>query len=697
MSYGVATVDVEYAVLPGRTREKRTITIDSGIVSTGTVVEALTGLHIIGCDYYCEHWVDYKLKDIPMTLAITRLRIIGSSIAIDNFRSSPMLEEVIVEASKSEVRSDCFSRCKALKSVSLSGNVSCISENAFQECSSLSTFLFPLGLRSIDRGAFYKCSALGSAILPEGLESVGETAFWRCSALSSVLFPAGLKSIGDKAFWGCSALSSALLPEGLKSIGKEAFFCCESLELATIPTTVTNMGSDVFGLYPKNAAKKLAVAVNQGARAEDPTISSLNRCDVTIVDISEPRVQKLCESRIIDESCREYATKVALESPAKARVAADKKELADAESISAYLKVVAEAETSVMQLVESLALASSIRRRLEEMRSDIEVFQKEKRRLLRNAEQSKWDAERRAISSGARLSVSETGIMPMPPEHIPEPLKPKEPMLEIPGFFNRRKIEARNAEAEREHQEALAVYEAELERVLSENYKRDMEYEEALAKWERGRDSVIRRQLSELGSKPSFGPREAEDTSGVELALEVALSAAEAMCKGLEGQLREASGLLKLAYSADIVFPKYRNIEAMTTMYEYFETGRCVSLKGPDGAYNLYEAELRSKAIIGRLDVVSDKLDVISDQLSAIQANQYTLYRAVEGIGERLDSMSGALSSILDEARATSAATRDLSAKATALVRNSAEIAYWTRKNAELTDSLGYLIAFTAL
>ena len=37
---------------------------------------------------------------------------------------------------------------------------------------------------------------------------------------------------------------------------------------------------------------------------------------------------------------------------------------------------------------------------------------------------------------------------------------------------------------------------------------------------------------------------------------------------------------------------------AMCTMYEYFVTGRCDKLSGADGAYNLYETEVRQNIII---------------------------------------------------------------------------------------------------
>ena len=73
-------------------------------------------------------------------------------------------------------------------------------------------------------------------------------------------------------------------------------------------------------------------------------------------------------------------------------------------------------------------------------------------------------------------------------------------------------------------------------------------------------------------------------------------------------------------YSADIVYSKYRNLIAISTIYEYFASGRCSELEGPNGAYNLYENELRANIIIGSLG------QIISD-LQQIKNGQFALYQ----------------------------------------------------------------------
>ena len=80
--------------------------------------------------------------------------------------------------------------------------------------------------------------------------------------------------------------------------------------------------------------------------------------------------------------------------------------------------------------------------------------------------------------------------------------------------------------------------------------------------------------------------------------------------------------LLDELYQMDYVFNKYRNLPALTSIYEYFITGRCESLSGSHGAYNMYEDEMRKETIITQLNTIIANLE-------QIKQNQYTLYQQV--------------------------------------------------------------------
>ena len=104
-------------------------------------------------------------------------------------------------------------------------------------------------------------------------------------------------------------------------------------------------------------------------------------------------------------------------------------------------------------------------------------------------------------------------------------------------------------------------------------------------------------------------------------------------------ELQQTQDLLQQYYNLGVVYPKYRGLIPICTIYEYIESGRCVSLTGPDGAYNLYERELRMNLIIDKLDTVIDKLD-------SIRKSQYMLYEAIQTSNEQLARLSNAVDNL---------------------------------------------------
>lgn len=96
---------------------------------------------------------------------------------------------------------------------------------------------------------------------------------------------------------------------------------------------------------------------------------------------------------------------------------------------------------------------------------------------------------------------------------------------------------------------------------------------------------------------------------------------------------------LDRVYQTDLIYPKYRNLPALTCIYEYFVTGRCDELTGPHGAYNMYEDETRKDTIISQVNVVIDNLEQIKNsqymlyqQVSAIRQDTYAVTRELQAI-----------------------------------------------------------------
>lgn len=98
--------------------------------------------------------------------------------------------------------------------------------------------------------------------------------------------------------------------------------------------------------------------------------------------------------------------------------------------------------------------------------------------------------------------------------------------------------------------------------------------------------------------------------------------------------------VLNQYYAKNLIYPKYRTLESICTIYEYLESGICTELTGYAGAYNMLEAEARANRICLRLDN-------IQGSLNRIEQNQRLLYQAVsEGFAQTNTLLSKTLSSV---------------------------------------------------
>lgn len=100
----------------------------------------------------------------------------------------------------------------------------------------------------------------------------------------------------------------------------------------------------------------------------------------------------------------------------------------------------------------------------------------------------------------------------------------------------------------------------------------------------------------------------------------------------MDARKDDTSSVLSRLYDLDVIYPKYRNLPALTSICEYLITGRCDSLTGPHGAYNLYEDEVRKNTVISQLNTVIENLE-------SIKNNQYMLYQQVKQIQHNSSQM----------------------------------------------------------
>lgn len=106
-----------------------------------------------------------------------------------------------------------------------------------------------------------------------------------------------------------------------------------------------------------------------------------------------------------------------------------------------------------------------------------------------------------------------------------------------------------------------------------------------------------------------------------------------------EGKLKDTRQLLAQYYDMGFIYRKYRGLVPVCTIYEYLESGRCFSLLGHEGAYNLYENEMRMNMIIEKLDDIIERLDDISN-------NQRLLVDEIKASNSKIDSICRSLERI---------------------------------------------------
>lgn len=203
------------------------------------------------------------------------------------------------------------------------------------------------------------------------------------------------------------------------------------------------------------------------------------------------------------------------------------------------------------------------------------------------------------------------------------------------------------------------------------NYK--MACKEAEEEYEKSMEEYL---LECQKAKEAYNMAVAEEEMRVST-LRTNISNAEEALTPLVNSANETETTLNQLYAVGWIFPKYRNMVAISTMYEYFATGRCTELTGPDGAYNLYESELRQNLIIGKLDTIISNLD-------AIRENQYTLYTELVETKRIMFRISFDINKILS-------ATNTIANNTESIAQSARINAYYAKITAQNTEALKYI------
>lgn len=125
---------------------------------------------------------------------------------------------------------------------------------------------------------------------------------------------------------------------------------------------------------------------------------------------------------------------------------------------------------------------------------------------------------------------------------------------------------------------------------------------------------------------------------------------------------------LTALYDIGVIHPKYRhNIIAVSSFYDYFDTGRCFSFSGPGGAYDTYEQDLRFRRLETKLDVIITRLDEIIDNQRMLSDLMRDANNTLSRIERTNKKMMGSMSRIERNSEITAYNTRCTMESATVL------------------------------
>ncbi len=281
------------------------------------------------------------------------------------------------------------------------------------------------------------------------------------------------------------------------------------------------------------------------------------------------------------------------------------------------------------------------------------------------------------------------GKSPIDDTEVPiKPSKPKEPINKKPGLFNKKKVNEENELLKEKYEKSLKIYNKKLS-----------EYKKAKSNYELEMKKNLKTKYDELNKTNELNYKKAmdkynEQKSEISKKIDKANHELKILEDGYETEnLNEIEHILNIEkikyemnyilellednvklrneiYSYNIIYGKYRNIIAVSRFIDYFESGRCEKLDGADGAYNMYEQEIRADTIIEQLDKITE--------------NQYYLYKELKEVNKSLREIQNEL--------IVSNIKMDTIAKNTEkLVYNTNEMAFYTKKIANYSKVMTYI------
>ncbi len=275
--------------------------------------------------------------------------------------------------------------------------------------------------------------------------------------------------------------------------------------------------------------------------------------------------------------------------------------------------------------------------------------------------------------------------------------KPLKPCLKKPNFFNKKKIELFNAQLLKQYELECKEYDIAKEKynTLIQEYEKEVdcmeetankEYESELSSINKKindikeRIDAINKKIEEIKKDPKTFINKALEKDDKYIESKKIVYEMNYIVECLDNDINIREQL----YSKNIIYGKYRNLIALSSFLDYLLSGRCDSLDGKEGAYNIYEQESRTDVIINKMDVIIDKLDEISK-------NQYYLYSELCEVNNSLHSIENLLlvNDLLQTVQIIELSK--IIDNTDKIAYNSRVAAYYAEKIAHYTEALTYL------
>lgn len=288
---------------------------------------------------------------------------------------------------------------------------------------------------------------------------------------------------------------------------------------------------------------------------------------------------------------------------------------------------------------------------------------------------------------------------------------PEEPTYVKPGLFNKKKVLLENeilkenferqmklykkkyaefSQKFKEYKEEIKIYEDKLvECKKQEELLNKTAYENELKEFKKSKEKWIL-ELKEVNDRfEKFNLKKEKDK---EEALGLLPNNSNIRKKLYELEyidflIKQDIQIRNKLYSYGVIYGKYRDFVSITTFIDYLKSGRCDSLEGSNGAYNIYEQETRTDIIIGKLDTIIDKLD-------EIKTTQYFIYNEIKEVKKSLEEINDQL---LINNNLNTVQVEQLNG----VINNTKDIAYntkvtsyYSKKNARLTSALCFMELF---